>query len=84
MERLIAAPDGIFRCGFGMAKSCLNLSYILFKLLLESYLFLYLPGTTTKLFGVGESECSVIMLATYACASALLTLCCPFFIWLVL
>ncbi|KAI4345863.1 hypothetical protein L6164_012951 [Bauhinia variegata] len=41
-------------------------------------------GTITQLFGAGESECSVIMLATYACASVSLTLWCTFFMWLVL
>ncbi|KAL1360724.1 protein PIN-LIKES 3 [Arachis hypogaea] len=41
-------------------------------------------STVTQLFGAGEGECSVIMLATYACATVFLTLWCTFFMWLVL
>ncbi|XP_047325462.1 protein PIN-LIKES 3-like [Impatiens glandulifera] len=40
-------------------------------------------GTITQLFGAGESECSVIMLWTYALASVSLTLWCTLFMWLV-
>lgn len=40
-------------------------------------------GTITQLFGKGESECSVIMLWTYVCATISLTLWCTFFMWLV-
>lgn len=40
-------------------------------------------GTITQLFGAGESECSVIMLWTYALASVSLTLWSTFFMWLV-
>ncbi|KAF5740990.1 putative Auxin efflux carrier family protein [Tripterygium wilfordii] len=40
-------------------------------------------GTMTQLFGAGESECSVIMLWTYALASISLTLWSTFFMWLV-
>ncbi|KAH7519793.1 hypothetical protein FEM48_Zijuj08G0074800 [Ziziphus jujuba var. spinosa] len=40
-------------------------------------------GTMTQLFGAGESECSVIMLWTYALASVSLTLWSTFFMWLV-
>ncbi|KAJ4702358.1 putative Auxin efflux carrier family protein [Melia azedarach] len=40
-------------------------------------------GTITQLFGAGESECSVIMLWTYALASISLTLWSTFFLWLV-
>ncbi|EXB95102.1 Uncharacterized transporter [Morus notabilis] len=40
-------------------------------------------GTITQLFGAGESECSVIMLWTYAFASLSLTLWSTFFMWLV-
>ncbi|KAK2988176.1 hypothetical protein RJ640_020658 [Escallonia rubra] len=40
-------------------------------------------GTITQLFGAGESECSVIMLWTYALASISLTLWSTFFMWLV-
>ncbi|KAK4266185.1 hypothetical protein QN277_027145 [Acacia crassicarpa] len=41
-------------------------------------------STITQLFGAGVVECSVVMLATYVCASASLTLWSTFFIWLVL
>ncbi|KAK1388683.1 Auxin efflux carrier [Heracleum sosnowskyi] len=40
-------------------------------------------GTITQMFGTGETECSVIMLWTYALASVSLTLWCTFFLWLV-
>lgn len=40
-------------------------------------------GTIVQLFGVGESDCSVIMLWTYALASISLTLWSTFFMWLV-
>ncbi|CAH8370980.1 unnamed protein product [Eruca vesicaria subsp. sativa] len=40
-------------------------------------------GTITQLFGAGESECSVIMLWTYAFASFSLTAWPTFFMWLV-
>nr|XP_043631764.1 protein PIN-LIKES 3-like [Erigeron canadensis] len=40
-------------------------------------------GTITQLFEVGESECSIIMLWTYAVASISLTLWSTFFMWLV-
>ncbi|XP_074368974.1 protein PIN-LIKES 3-like [Apium graveolens] len=40
-------------------------------------------GTITQLFGKGETECSVIMLWTYVCATISLTLWCTFFMWLV-
>ncbi|RVW29562.1 Protein PIN-likeS 1 [Vitis vinifera] len=40
-------------------------------------------GTITQLFGAGESECSVIMLWTYALASVALTLWSTLFMWLV-
>lgn len=40
-------------------------------------------GTITQLFGAGESECSVIMLWTYALASVSLTLWSTIFMWLV-
>ncbi|KAL1815865.1 hypothetical protein ACET3Z_018439 [Daucus carota] len=40
-------------------------------------------GTITQLFGKGESECSVIMLWTYACSIVSLTLWCTFFMWVV-
>ncbi|PSR99475.1 Protein PIN-LIKES like [Actinidia chinensis var. chinensis] len=40
-------------------------------------------GTITQLFGAGESECSVIMLWTYALASISLTIWSTVFMWLV-
>ncbi|GLT39379.1 hypothetical protein SLA2020_135740 [Shorea laevis] len=40
-------------------------------------------GTITQLFRAGESECSVIMLWTYALASISITLWSTFFMWLV-
>lgn len=40
-------------------------------------------GTITQLFGAGQSECSVILLWTYALASIALTLWSTFFMWLV-
>ncbi|CAH8294799.1 unnamed protein product [Eruca vesicaria subsp. sativa] len=40
-------------------------------------------STITQLFGAGESECSVIMLWTYALASVSLTVWPTFFMWLV-
>lgn len=40
-------------------------------------------GTITQLFGAGESECSVILLWTYALASVSLTVWPTFFMWLV-
>jgi len=42
------------------------------------------PGTITQLFGAGEGECSVIMFATYSCATVSVTLWCTFYMWLVL
>lgn len=40
-------------------------------------------GTIAQLFGAGESECSVIMLWTYALASIAVTLWSTYFMWLV-
>ncbi|XP_048230776.1 protein PIN-LIKES 3-like isoform X2 [Ricinus communis] len=40
-------------------------------------------GTMTQLFGTGQSECSVIMLWTYAMASISLTLWSTLFLWMV-
>ena len=42
-----------------------------------------LAGTITQLFGAGETECSVIMLWSYALASISLTLWSTIFMWLV-
>ncbi|KAK2391374.1 hypothetical protein P8452_28492 [Trifolium repens] len=41
-------------------------------------------STMTQLLGVGQSECSLIMFATYSSAPILLTLWCTVFMWLVL
>ncbi|GER39288.1 auxin efflux carrier family protein [Striga asiatica] len=40
-------------------------------------------GTITQLFGMGENECSVIMLWCYSVASVALTLWSTYFLWLV-
>ncbi|XP_074281087.1 protein PIN-LIKES 3-like [Silene latifolia] len=40
-------------------------------------------GTVTQLFGIGQRECSVIMLWTYAVAAVAVTLWCTLFSWLV-
>ncbi|KAI6671638.1 hypothetical protein NL676_006523 [Syzygium grande] len=40
-------------------------------------------GTMTQLFGAGESECSIVMLWTYALASVALTVWSTIFMWLV-
>ncbi|KAK2427247.1 protein PIN-LIKES [Trifolium repens] len=40
-------------------------------------------GTIAQLFGAGESECSIIMLWTYALASIAVTLWSTYFMWLV-
>ncbi|WJX35073.1 hypothetical protein P8452_23112 [Trifolium repens] len=41
-------------------------------------------STMTQLLGVGQSECSLIIFATYSSAPILLTLWCTVFMWLVL
>ncbi|KAF1889926.1 hypothetical protein Lal_00025256 [Lupinus albus] len=46
--------------------------------------FMTVLGTITQLFGAGEGECSVIMLATYSCAAVSLTLWSTLFMWLVI
>ncbi|KAH7523359.1 hypothetical protein FEM48_Zijuj06G0002400 [Ziziphus jujuba var. spinosa] len=63
--------------GSGMQKS------IILGIVLARYIALPLTGTITQLFGAGESECSVIMLWTYALASISLTFWSTFFMWLV-
>ncbi|KAL9229700.1 hypothetical protein vseg_005139 [Gypsophila vaccaria] len=40
-------------------------------------------GTVTQLFGIGQRECSVIMLWTYVSAAVAVTLWCTLFSWLV-
>jgi len=42
-----------------------------------------MAGTITQLFGAGQSECSVIMLWTYALASVAVTLWSTLFLWIV-
>jgi len=42
-----------------------------------------MSGTIAQLFGAGESECSVMMLWTYALASIAVTLWSTYFMWLV-
>ncbi|CAJ1942155.1 unnamed protein product [Sphenostylis stenocarpa] len=39
-------------------------------------------GTVVQMLGVGESECSLIMIWTYAIATLTLTLWCTFFMWI--
>ncbi|XP_061347803.1 protein PIN-LIKES 3-like [Gastrolobium bilobum] len=77
--------------GIGIVKGAVHFSLIhpdplyQFVLLLQFALPPALVvSTITQLFGVGESECSVIMLATYSCAAVSLTFWCTFFMWLVL
>lgn len=43
--------------------------------------FIFWAGTITQLFEMGESECSVIMLWSYAVASVALTLWITFYMW---
>ncbi|KAJ1415395.1 Membrane transport protein [Sesbania bispinosa] len=77
--------------GIGIVKGAIHFGLIHSDPLYQFVLLLHfaLPpamsvGTMTQLLGVGESECSVIMLATYSCATVLLTLWCTIFMWLVL
>lgn len=60
---------------------------LMFKILIHEGEITYdlnlYAGTITQLFGAGESECSVIMLWTYALASVSITLWSTFFLWLV-
>jgi hypothetical protein len=51
--------------------------------LLFQFCVLGLPfaGTITQLFGVGESECSVIFVWVYALASVAVTVWSAFFMW---
>ncbi|RZB88004.1 Protein PIN-LIKES 3 isoform C [Glycine soja] len=54
-----------------------------FVLLLQ-YVLPPATSTITQLFGAGQTECSIVMLATYACNSFSLTLWSSLFMWLVL
>ncbi|XP_062144986.1 protein PIN-LIKES 3-like [Alnus glutinosa] len=76
--------------GIVIVKSAIRLGFIHSDPLYQFVLLLQyaLPpamniGTITQLFGAGKSECSVIMLWTYALASVSLTLWSAFFMWLV-
>lgn len=42
---------------------------------------IYFSGTIMQLFGVGESECSVIFVWVYALASVAVTVWSAFFMW---
>ncbi|XP_061362921.1 protein PIN-LIKES 3-like [Gastrolobium bilobum] len=85
--RFIALPA----IGIGIIKGAIHFGLIHPDPLYQFLLLLQfaLPpavniSTFTQLFGAGEGECSVIMLATYSCAAVSLTLWCTFFMWLVL
>ncbi|XP_022641610.1 protein PIN-LIKES 3 [Vigna radiata var. radiata] len=77
--------------GVGIVKSAIHFNLIPHEPLYQFVLLLQyaLPpaivvSTITQMFGVGEGECSAIMLATYACSAVLLTLWCTLFMWLVI
>ncbi|TKY68935.1 transporter C5D6.04 [Spatholobus suberectus] len=77
--------------GIGIVKGAVHFSLIHPDPLYQFVLLLQyaLPpaivvSTITQMYGVGEGECSAIMLATYSCAAVLLTLWCTLFMWLVL
>ncbi|XP_054805437.1 protein PIN-LIKES 3-like [Prosopis cineraria] len=85
--RFIALPA----VGVGIVKGAVHFGWLHPDPLYQFVLLLQfaLPpavaiSTMTQLFGVGVGECSVIMLATYSCATVSLTLWCAFFMWLVL
>ncbi|KAL1329463.1 hypothetical protein HN51_046581 [Arachis hypogaea] len=85
--RFIALPA----IGIGIVKGATHFGLIHHDPLYQFLLLLQfaLPpavamSTMVQLFGGGEGECSVIMLATYSCAAVSLTLWCTFFVWLVL
>ncbi|XP_015580458.1 protein PIN-LIKES 3 isoform X2 [Ricinus communis] len=77
-------------CGVVIVKSAVHLGLVQSDPLYQFVLLLQfaLPpamniGMMTQLFGAGESECSVILLWSYAVASVSLTLWSTFFMWLV-
>lgn len=77
--------------GVGIVKCVVHLGLIHPDPLYEFVLLLQFAvppavslSTITQLFGVGEGECSVIMLATYSCAAVSVTLWSTFYMWLVL
>ncbi|KAK7277136.1 hypothetical protein RIF29_18286 [Crotalaria pallida] len=85
--RFIALPA----IGIGIVKGAVHFGIIHHDPLYQFLLLLQfaLPpavalSTITQLFGTGEGECSVIMLATNSCAAVSLTLWCTFFMYLVL
>ncbi|KHN44555.1 protein PIN-LIKES 3-like [Glycine soja] len=87
MVRCIVLPA----IGIGVVKGVVRLGLIHPDPLYEFLLLLQfaLPpavamSTITQLFGAGEGECSVIMLATYSCAAVSVTLWSTFYMWLVL
>ncbi|KAK7346256.1 hypothetical protein VNO80_20771 [Phaseolus coccineus] len=76
--------------GVAVVKAAIHLSFVPSDALYQFVLLLQhaLPpamniGTIAQLFGVGESECSVIMLWTYALAAIAVTLWSTLFMWLV-
>ncbi|CAJ1948099.1 unnamed protein product [Sphenostylis stenocarpa] len=77
--------------GVGIVKGAVHLGLIHPDPLYEFLLLLQFAvppavslSTITQLFAAGESECSVIMFATYSCAAVSVTLWCTFYMWLVL
>ncbi|XP_028769600.1 protein PIN-LIKES 3 isoform X3 [Neltuma alba] len=85
--RYIALP----LCGVVILKGAMHVGMIhpdplyLFLLLLQySFPPAMSISTVTQMFGAGVSECSLVMLVTYACAAVSLTLWSTFFMWLVL
>jgi hypothetical protein len=51
------------------------------ELILNLGVCVFGSGTITQLFGVGESECSVIFVWVYALASVAVTVWSAFFMW---
>ncbi|KAJ1439514.1 Membrane transport protein [Sesbania bispinosa] len=77
--------------GIGIIKGAVHYNLIQPDPLYQFVLLLHyalppavLLSTMIQLLGVGESECSVIMVATYSCSAVLLTVWCTIFLWLVL
>ncbi|KAL1810901.1 hypothetical protein ACET3Z_020966 [Daucus carota] len=84
VARYIALP----LAGIGIVKGLMRLNLVKADPLYEFVLLIQYAvppamnmGTITQMFGSGETECSVIMLWTYALASISLTLWCTFFLW---
>ncbi|WJX85883.1 hypothetical protein P8452_68269 [Trifolium repens] len=77
--------------GIAIVKSAVHFNFISSDPLYQFVLLLHYAvppavsvSTMTQLLGVGQSECSLIMFATYSSAPVLLTLWCTVFMWLVL